>query len=112
MWKEVDPRGETVRLSKDAYVHICKCHPVEALLVETAKDTIRNPVSIWRDIDENSKVWYYFNELKKEKHKLLGVENPYVVVVVKEVDEALSIASWYFYAALSKKGAREIWKRK
>jgi len=82
------------------------------LFTETAKDTIRNPVSIWRDIDENSKVWYYFNESKEEKYKLPGVENPYIMVVVKEVDKALSIASWYFYATLGKKGAREIWKRK
>jgi len=56
LWKEVDPLGRIIRLTKDAYVHISKCHPIEVLFTEIAKDTIRNPVSIWRDIDENSKV--------------------------------------------------------
>lgn len=112
LWRETDPAGRDVKLTRDAYTHITKCHPAEAVLIETARETIRNPISIWRDKEEESKVWYYFNEIEKERSKLLGIEKLYIIVIVKKPDVEYSIASWYPYSTLSKKGAREIWKRR
>ena len=112
LWMVKDPLERIIELTEYAYKHVQKCHPVEAILTETVKDSIKSPISIWRDIDENSKVWYYFNELKREDNQLLGIEKSYIMIVVKQVDKNFFIASWYAYGILSKKGAMEIWKRK
>jgi len=92
---------------------VSKGHPDLVILSkETARNVIKNPISIWRDKDKNSKVWYYFKEIENDKIKLLKVNKIYIVVVVKEKYGEFFVATWYNIKEIERKGAIEIWKRK
>lgn len=112
VWEAVDPLGRKVRLTKDAFNHIKRCHPTESILANTAKQTIINPLCVWRDVDERSKVWYYFSEVSSPAFRELGIIRVFLMLVVKDTEAGLSIATWYSVRDAGKKGAREVWKRK
>ena len=102
-----------IKLTAGAYKHIKLCHPREAIFTEKIKETIRFPLSIWKDeeIEESKEVWYYFNEIEKEKLNLIGIEKPYIMVIVKKIENEFRIVSCYTYHTIGKKGARQIWRK-
>ena len=104
-WKEVDPLGRTIKLTREAYSHVKRRHSAASVLYETARATIKNPLSIWRDLDSNSKVWYYFNKIDAEKCKLLKLPTEYLMVVVKKFNGDFFVVSWYNMVRIDKKGA-------
>ncbi|MCM8777530.1 MAG: hypothetical protein NC905_04635 [Candidatus Omnitrophica bacterium] len=113
LWEVVDPLKRKVKLTAGSYRHIKECHPKEAILTEKIKETIKLPISIWEDknIKEDKKVWYYFNEIESEELNLIGIEKPYIIVIVKRIENEFRIVSWYVYHTIGKKGATEIWKK-
>ena len=109
-----DPLGRKIILGSKEYKHVKKCHPTEVLLIETVKNTIKDPISIWEDEKiekEEEKVWYYFNEIEFEKVKLTQIKKRYIIIIVKNRKGNFRIITWYAYNTLSKKGARKIWER-
>jgi len=115
LFELIDPLGRKIILGDSEYKHVKKCHPFEALLIETAKDTINNPISIWEDEkikNEEEKAWYYFNEIEPEKVELTKIQKPYIIIIVKKRKGNFRIITWYAYNTLNKKGARKIWERK
>jgi len=109
LWVVEDPLKRKVILTKEAYSHVKKRHPTEVIFIFSVKEGIKNPLSIWQDIEKSSEVWYYFIEIEEEKRKLMNLENCYIMVVAKKKENIISIATWYKVDEMSKKGAEEIW---
>jgi len=112
LWDVEDPLGRKIILTRAAYSHVKKRHPGESVLHLSVKEGIKNPYSIWRDIDKSLEVWYYFIEVEEEKLKLLHLGECYIVVVVKKKEGLYNIATWYKVTDASKKGGRKVWQRK
>jgi len=108
-WEEINPLGKIIKLRNNNYIHVKNCHPDVCALYETARNTIKNPLEIWRDTEEKSKVWYYFNKVDEETCELLNIDINYIMVVVKQIQGEFLIASWYNVNQIGKKGAKKIW---
>ncbi len=113
LWEEKDPFGRKIKLTSGAYRHIVKCHPRESTFTEKMKETIKFPISIQEDenIEEDAIKWYYFNRIEKEELNLIGVKNPYIILIVKKIRNEFRIVTCYACSDIKKKGAKEIWKR-
>ncbi|MFN4227839.1 MAG: hypothetical protein ACK4F0_06845 [Candidatus Ratteibacteria bacterium] len=114
LFEEIDPLKRKIKLKEGAFRHIKKCHPIEAIFTEKMKETIKYPISIWEDVnvEEEKKVWYYFNEITPDELDLMAIEKPYIMVVVKKIENEFRIVTCYVCQNVGKKGAIEIWKRK
>jgi len=113
LWEEKDPLGRKIKFTFGAYKHISKCHPRESTFIEKMRETIKSPISIQEDenIEEDDIKWYYFNTIEKEELNLIGVEKPYIMIVVKKIEGEFRIATCYACFYKKKKGTKEIWKR-
>ena len=110
-WQVTDPLRRQVICTKSAYAHIINRHPQEGILETSVKKGIQKPISIWRDIAENSQVWYYFIAIEKSTMKLLGMDKYYLMAVAKRKEKTVFIATWYKVIDVTKKGGKQIWPR-